>query len=328
MRSRDFVNALAAITLALASAPVAAQTPAYPNGPVRLVVPFPAGAPASIVAHAIGTKLAIALGQPVVIDNRPGAGGNLGTDIVAKAAPNGQMLLLGTNGPLVNNVSLQKALPFDPLKDFAPISYVASIPIVLVAHPAVPANTVPELIRLAKATPGKLSYASSGIGTGGHLAGALLSSMAGVEMVHVPYLGAAPATTDVVGGHVPLMFNGLAIVLPHIRAGRVKALGVATARRVSGAPDIPTIAESAALPGYEITSWYGVLAPAGTPRPIIEQLHREIVRILDLPDVKEELFVKGGLERVGSTPDEFAAIIRREIPQYERIIKLSGAKAD
>jgi tripartite-type tricarboxylate transporter receptor subunit TctC len=317
-----------AILLAAVLAPFAAfAQPAYPSGPVRLVVPFPAGGPASIVAHAIGEKLSERLGQPVIVDNRSGAGGNLGTEIVAKAAPDGQTLLLGTNGPLVVNVSLYSALPFDPLKDFAPISYVASIPLVLIAHPSVPANTVQEVVALAKAKPGAISYASSGNGSGGHLAGSLLASMAGIEMVHVPYRGAAPATTDLIGGHVPLMFDGLAAALPHIKAGKVKALGVATPHRAAAAPEVPTIAEQG-LPGYEIDSWYGVLAPAGTPPAIVERLHREIVRILDLPDVKEQLFVKSGLERVGSTPEEFAATLRRETPQYERIVRISGAKAD
>jgi tripartite-type tricarboxylate transporter receptor subunit TctC len=318
-----------AILLAAVLAPFAAAfaQPAYPSGPVRLVVPFPAGGPASIVAHAIGEKLSETLGQPVIVDNRSGAGGNLGTEIVARAAPDGQTLLLGTNGPLVVNASLYSALPFDPLKDFAPISYVAAIPLVLIAHPSVPANTVQEVVALAKAKPGAISYASSGNGSGGHLAGALLASMAGVEMVHVPYRGAAPATTDLIGGHVPLMFDGLAAALPHIKAGKVKALGVATPHRAAAAPEVPTVAEQG-LPGYEIDSWYGVLAPAGTPPAVVERLHGEIVRILDLPDVKEQLFVKSGLERVGSTPGEFAATLRREIPQYERIVRISGAKAD
>jgi tripartite-type tricarboxylate transporter receptor subunit TctC len=317
-----------ALALALLVGPLPALAQAtYPSGPVRLVVPYPAGGPASIVAHAIGEKLSETLGQPVIVDNRSGAGGNLGTEIVAKAPPDGQTLLLGTNGPLVVNVSLYGSLPFDPLKDFAPICYVASIPLVLIAHPSVPAKNVQEIVALAKAKPGDLSYASSGNGSGGHLAGALLSSMAGVEMVHVPYRGAAPATTDLIGGHVPLMFDGLAAALPYIKSGKVKALGVGTPRRAAGAPDIPTIAEQG-LPGYEIDSWYGVLAPAGTPRPIVDRLNREIVRILDLPDVKETLFVKSGLERVASTPDEFASIIAREIPQYEEIVRISGAKAE
>jgi tripartite-type tricarboxylate transporter receptor subunit TctC len=325
MRAFSKLALILAASMLLASA--ASAQPSYPTGPVRLVVPYPAGGPASIVAHVIGEKLSESLGQAVIVDNRSGAGGNLGTEIVAKAAPDGQTLLLGTNGPLVVNVTLYSTLPFDPLKDFAPISYVASIPLVLIAHPSVPASTLQELIALAKAKPGALSYASSGNGSGGHLAGALLASMAGLDMVHVPYRGAAPATTDLIAGHVPLMFDGLAAALPYIKAGKVKALGVATPHRAAAAPEIPTIAEQG-LPGYEIASWYGVLAPAGTPAPIVDRLHREIVRILDLPDVNEQLFVKSGLEKVASTPEEFAATLRREIPQYERIVRLSGAKAE
>jgi tripartite-type tricarboxylate transporter receptor subunit TctC len=298
-----------------------------PAGPIKLVVPFPAGGPASIVAHAISEKLGPALGQPVLIDNRAGAGGNLGTDIVAKSPPNGQTLLLGTNGPLVINTSLYTKLPFDPLKDFEPISLVAAIPIVLVAHPSLPANTVAELIALAKARPGELNYASSGNGSGGHLAGALLAQMAGVRMTHVPYKGAAPATADVVGGHVKITFPGLLAALPYIKSGKLKALAVATPKRVSFAPDIPTIAESG-LPGFEITSWYGVLAPAGTPKPMIARMNSEIVRILNLPDVRDTLFVKGGLEYIGSTPEGFADTLRREIPEYARIVALAGAKAE
>jgi tripartite-type tricarboxylate transporter receptor subunit TctC len=320
MRLGLLVTALLAPFAALAQ-------PAWPTGPVRLVVPFPAGGPASVVAHALGEKLSQSLGQPVIVDNRSGAGGDLGTEIVAKSPPDGQTLLLGTNGPLVVNVSLYGSLPFDPLKDFAPVSYVAAIPLVLIAHPSVPASSVQEVIALAKQKPGQLSYASSGNGSGGHLAGALLASMAGVEMVHIPYRGAAPATTDLIGGHVPLMYDGLAAALPHIKEGKVRALGVATPHRAHAAPEIPTIAEQG-LPGYRIDSWYGVLAPAATPRPIVDRLHREIVRILDLPDVAELLFSKSGLERVGSSPDEFAATLRREIPEYERIVRISGAKAD
>ena len=326
MSGRNIVRVLAGLAMSLASALAIAQD-AFPSGPIRFIVPYPAGGPAALVAHVIGEKLSQALGQPVVIDNRPGAGGNLGTDLVAKAAPNGQTLLLGTNGPLVINVSLYPKLPYDPLKDFEAITEVASIPIVLVVHPSVPAHTLQELIALGKSKPGQLSYGSSGNGSGGHLAGALLGAMAGIEMTHVPYNGVAPALTGVLGGHVPILFPGLLAALPHIKNGKVRALAVATPKRVSFAPDIPTIAESG-LAGYEITSWYGVLAPKGTPKPIVVRLQREIVRILALPDVREQLFVKGGLEHIGSTPEEFAATLQREIPEYARIVKLAGAKAE
>ena len=314
--------------LALAAAPqLGAQTDAFPSGPIRLIVPFPAGGPASIVSHAISEKLGAALGQPIVVDNKPGAGGNLGADIVAKSPPNGQTLLLGTNGPLVINASLYDRLPFDPRKDFQPITQIASIPIVLVAHPSLQAKTVQELIAYARQHPGELNYSSSGNGSGGHLAGALLASMANVKMTHVPYKGAAPAVSDVVAGHVKLTFTGLLSVLPHIQSGKLKAIAVATPRRVSFAPEVPTIAESG-LPGFEIVSWYGLLAPAGTPKPIVDRLHREVVRILALPETREQLYVKGGLEHIGGTPEEFAATLRREMPEYARIVELAGAKAE
>lgn len=317
---------VAATLLLLASSAALAQS-GYPTGTVRIISPYPAGGPASIVAQAIGEKLRETLGQPVIVENKPGAGGNLGTDVVAKAAPDGHTLLLGTNGPLVINVSLYKSLPFDPLKDFVPITQVASIPLVLLVHPSVPAGSVQELIALAKAKPGQLGYASSGPGTGGHLSGALLASMANIDIQHIPYKGVAPATTDLLGGHVQMMFGGLLAALPHIQSGKAKALGVVTPKRAALAPDIPTIAESG-LPGYEIVSWYGVLAPAGTPRPIISRLHADIIKILQMPDVRERLYAKGGLEHIGSSPEEFAATLRREIPEYARIVKISGAKAD
>jgi tripartite-type tricarboxylate transporter receptor subunit TctC len=317
---------LIALYFALAALPSLAQ-PAYPTGTIRIISPYPAGGPATIVAQAISEKLREVIGQPVIVDNRPGAGGNLGTDAVAKSAPDGHTLLLGTNGPLVINVSLYPSLPFDPLKDFAPITQVASIPLVLLVHPSVRANTIQELIALAKAKPGLLGYASSGSGTGGHLSGALLASMAGIDIQHIPYKGVAPATTDLLGGHVQMMFGGLLAALPYIKSGKAKALGVVTPKRATLAPDIPTVAESG-LPGYEIVSWYGVLAPAGTPKPIVSRLHGEIMKILQLPDVRERLYVKGGLEHIGSSPEEFAATLRREIPEYARIVKLSGAKAD
>ena len=316
------------VALALAIVPRASiAQPAYPTGSVRIISPYPAGGPASIVAQAIAEKLREPLGHAVIVDNKPGAGGNLGTDLVAKAPPDGHTLLLGTNGPLVINVSLYKSLPFDPLKDFEPITQVAQIPLVLLVHPSVPANNVRELIALAKANPGKLGYASSGSGSGGHLSGALLASMAGIDIQHIPYKGVAPATTDLLGGHVQMMFGGLLAALPHIKSGKVKALGVVTPKRAALGPDIPTIAEQG-LPGYEIVSWYGILAPAGTPKPVVTRLHAEIMKILQMPDVREQLFVKGGLEYVGSTPEEFAATLRREIPEYARVVKVSGATPD
>jgi tripartite-type tricarboxylate transporter receptor subunit TctC len=309
------------LSMAVASM-AAAQT--YPNGPVRLVVPYPPGGAASLMGHTLAEKLKESLGQPFVVEHRGGAAANMGTDYVAKAPPDGQTLLLGTNGPLVINVSLMNKLPFDPLKDFAPISFLASIPLGMGVPSSFPANTLAEFIALAKANPGKYNYASSGEGSGGHLAGALLASMAEIRINHVPYKGAGPALSDLVGGHVDMLFIGYVSLEPHIKSGRVKVLAVATPRRAATAPNVPAVAET--LQGFEIDSWYGLLAPAGTPPAIIATLHRESVRALQLPDVKEKLFVQGGLEYVGSTPAEFAARLRREIPQYARVVKLTGAK--
>ena len=305
----------------------ASSQEAYPTKPIRIIVPYPPGGPADIVARALSSKMSARLGQPIIVESRSGAGGNIGTEEAARSAPDGYTLLLGTNGPLVVNVSLYSKLNFDPLKDFAPISQVATIPLVLLAHPSVPVNSVPELISYAKSHPGKLSYASSGAGSGGHLAGALLASMAEIDITHIPYRGAAPATTDLLAGHVNLMVAGLLAALQHVDAGTLKALAVVTPKRATLKPDIPTVAESG-LPGFEIVSWYGILAPAGTPKPIINTLHEAIIEALNAPDVQETLFKKGGLEMVGSTPEEFTETLKREIPQYARIVELTGAKVD
>ena len=321
------VRRVAAITTlaGLLMASAAAQT--YPSGPIRFIVPYPSGGPADQVARAIAGKLAVSLGKPIVIENKSGGGGNIGTDEVARAAPDGLTLLLGTNGPLVVNRALYGKLPFDPQADFAPVSQVAEIPLVLVAHPSLPANTVQELIAYAKVNPGKVSYASSGPGSGGHLAGALLASRAGIDLVHIPYRGLAPALSDLLAGHVTLMVGGLLTVQPYIESGMLKALAVVTPARARAAPNLPTVAESG-LPGFEIVSWYGVLAPAGTPPAIIDRLHREIVAALQAPDVHEQLFDKGGLQEIAGTPAQFTQTIAREIPQYAEIVRVTGAKPE
>ncbi len=314
--------------LAALAAPALAKAQSWPNGPIRLVVPYAAGGPADLTARSIGAKLGEALGVPVVIESRDGAGGNIGTALVARAAPDGQTLLLGTNGPLVVNPSLMASVPFDPVADFAPITYLADVPLYLAVPATLPAATLAQLLAIAKATPGSVSYASSGIGSGGHLAGALLAQMAGVALTHVAYRGAAPATTDLVGGRVQMLFVGLPVVRPHVQAGRLRLLAVATKRRTSNAPEVPTVAEAAALPGFSIASWYGLLAPAGTPRPIIERLHAEATRALAAPDVRELLFARNGLEPNGAGPDAFAASIAAEIPEYRRIVRLAGANQE
>jgi tripartite-type tricarboxylate transporter receptor subunit TctC len=309
---------------ALAASPQA-QAQTWPSGPIRIVVPYAPGGPADLVARSIGSKLGEALGVPVAIESRDGAGGNIGTALVARAAPDGQTLLLGTNGPLVVNPSLMASIPFDPIADFAPITYLADVPLYLAVPAALPATSLAQLLAMAKAAPGSVSYASSGIGSGGHLAGALLGQMSGAPLTHVAYRGAAPATTDLVGGRVQMLFVGLPVVQQHVLAGRLRLLAVATPRRTGNAPEVPTVAEAAGLPGFSIASWYGLLAPAGTPRAIIERLHAEATRALAAHEVRDLLYTRNGLEPNGAGPDAFAAAIAQEIPEYRRIVRLAGA---
>jgi len=298
----------------------------YPSKPIRFVVPFPAGGPLDIVARSIGQELTKSWGQPVIVDNRPGAGGNIGADFVAKSAADGYTILMGAVSTHAINVTLYSKLPYDPVKDFAPITLITSVPNVLVLHPSVPANNVKELIAIAKAKPGQLDFASGSTGSAGHLAGELFKSMAGVDMVHIPYKGAAPAVIDLLAGHVSLMFDNMSSALPNIKTGRVRAIAVTTLKRSPLLPQLPTISESG-LRGFDISTWFGVFAPAGKPPAIVTRLNTEIVRILHTPDMKERLATLGA-EPVGNKPDEFAAFIRSEIPKYARVIKASGAKAD
>lgn len=300
-----------------------AQGTEWPSAPVRIVVPFAAGGPADLVARTVGTRLSEVLGQPVVIEARDGAGGNIGTAVVARAAPDGYTLLLGTNGPLVINVSLMASLPFDPQRDFSAITHLASVPLYLAVSAAVPANSVAELIAYARSQPGGIAYGSSGVGSGGHVAGGLLAARSGVPMTHVPYRGAAPAMTDLIGGRIQFLFVGLPAAVSHVRNGTVRVIAVATPQRATGTPDVATVAET--LPGFKIDSWYGLFAPAGTPRPTVERLHREVARILALPDVRDVLFTRNGLEPAGDGPDAFAATLRREIEEYREIVRITGA---
>ena len=322
---RAVTATLAALLLSL-SLPLCAAEQGYPSKPIRLVVPFPAGGSLDAVARAIGQKLSIAWGQPVIIDNRPGAGGNIGADLVAKSAPDGYTILEGALSTHAVNVSLYSKMPYDPIKDFAPITLVAVTPNVLVLNPSVPANSVAELISYAKANPGKLAFGSGSNGSAGHLAGELFKTEAKVDMVHVPYKGGAPAMQDLLGGQIQLMFDNLASSLTQVRAGRIRALAVTTARRSALAPDLPTIAESG-LPGFDISTWFGIFTPAGTPRDIVEKLHAEFTRALADREVRDRMLALGA-EPVGNAPAEFAAYIRAEADKYARVIKASGAKAD
>ena len=322
---KRWIGLTAVLALMLASAGASAQ--GYPTKPIRLVVPYPAGGPLDIMARAIGQKLTEAWKQPVVVDNRAGAGGNIGADFVAKSAPDGYTLLMGAVATHAINPSLYSKIPYDPVKDFAPVALVAQVPNILVVNPAVPAKTVRELIALARAQPGTLNFGSGSTGSTGHLAGELFNTMAGVKMVHIPYKGAAPATADLLGGQVQLMFDNLASALPNVKAGKLRALAVTTLARSPAIPELPTIAESG-LPGFDLTTWFGLLVPAGTPPEIVARLNAEIVRALDAKDMRERLEKMGAEPLSNNTPERFAAFIRSEAAKYARVVKDSGAKVD
>jgi tripartite-type tricarboxylate transporter receptor subunit TctC len=298
----------------------------YPSKPIRFVVPYPAGGPLDTVARLLGQKVSESLKQPVIVDNRPGAGGNIGADFVAKSAPDGYTILMGAVATHAINPTLYGHIPYDPVADFIPITQVASTPNVLVVNPSVPAKDVREFVAYAKANPGKLNFGSGSTGSAGHLAGELFKTMAGVDMTHVPYKGAGPAMQDLVAGQIQLMFDNLASSLGQIRAGKVRPLAVTTAKRTSLAPELPTIAESG-LPGFDINTWFGVFAPARTPQPVVDRLYTEFTRALAMPDVRQKM-VDLGAEPVGNKPAEFAAYIRSEKDRYARVIKASGAKVD
>jgi tripartite-type tricarboxylate transporter receptor subunit TctC len=323
---KSFAVALVhALAIALAAAgSAAAQT--YPAKPVRLVIPFPPGGSADTIARLLAQEMSKSLGQPVVAENRPGAGGNIGVDVVAKSAPDGYTIGLAAAGALAINQHLMGKLPYDPVKDLAPVAKLADIPIVVAVANTTPAGSVQELIAAAKAKPGALSFGSAGNGTAMHLSGELFKIMAGVDMTHVPYKGSAPAVTDLVAGQVPVAFVDLVSALPQIRAGKVKGLAVASGKRTITAPDLPTIAE-AGVPGYDAVGWFGLVAPAGTPPEVIARLNAETVRIMALSEVRDRALATGAEPSTGSAAD-FAAFITAEIPKWERVVKTSGAKTN
>ncbi len=314
-RPRKAFFALAALSAALAAGAAAAQ--AYPSKPVRLITPFPPGGVADIWSRAYAQELTRTWGQPVVVDNRPGAGTTIGADIVAKAPADGHTIFLTNLGHSIS-AALYAKLPYDVQKDFAPITLLGDVTSILAASPALPASTTKELIALARAKPGQLNFASAGNGTASHLFGEYLKLQARIDLVHVPYKGTAPALADLIGGRVNLIFEPMPSVLPHVRAGKLKALGVTTAKRSQAAPEIPPIAE-AGLPGFDVTIWYGVLAPARTPQPIVTRLHGELVRITRSPEMKER-FTSQGAEPVASTPQEFAATIGKDMKRWSQVI--------
>ena len=303
----------------------AGKSAAYPNKPLRFVVGYPAGGATDIIARLVAQKLTGSLGQQVLVDNRPGAGGIIGSDIVAKATPDGYTIVLVTTSHGVNP-SLYRKLPYDTAKDFAPITQVASLQLVLVVNPSLPVRSVKELIALAKAKPGQLNYGSSGSGQSLHLAAELFKTLAGVDIVHVPYKGAAPARTDLLAGQVQMMFESMIGVLPVVKSGRLRALAVSGARRSPATPDIPTMAE-AGVPGYEASGWVGILAPAGTPKAIVTRLNREVVNVLNRADVRE-LFANRGAEPVGSTPEQFGDFTKAQFAKWAKVVKASGARID
>ncbi|MBR0819512.1 tripartite tricarboxylate transporter substrate binding protein [Bradyrhizobium liaoningense] len=317
---RTFLAACAAVLFS-----GAAQAQDYPSRPVKIIVPFPAGGSNDIIARIVAQKLTERNGQTFLVENRGGAGGNIGAETVASAEPDGYTLLLTAPPPLTINGSLYKKLPFDPAKAFAPIALIASVPIVLVVNPSVQAKNVGELIALAKAKPGSLNFGSSGIGSTNHLAGELLKSMAGVDIVHVPYRGAAPAMNDLLAGQIPFMFDNMPAVLPQVQGKAINAIAVAGAKRAQGLPDVPTVAET--IPGFEASSWFGLVAPAKTPAPALAKLSGELKTILTMPDVKKRL-AELGAEPGTVFGDAFGKFMTDETAKWGKLVKASGATVD
>ena len=313
--------ALAALAI---SAPAHAQV--YPAKTVRMIVAYPPGGGTDIVGRTLAQKLGESLGQSVVVENRGGASGNIGTELAARAAPDGYTILMGNVAPNAINVSLFKDLPFDPVADFAPVSLVASTPNILVVHPSTPARTVKEVIALAKAKPGTLNFASAGMGSSSHLAGELFRILAGADIVHVPYKGAGPAMVDVLSGQVQLYFATMPAAMPHVRPGKLAPVAVTSARRSQALPDLPTIEESG-VPGYEASTWYGVLAPAHTPAAVVARLHGDIARILTDAALHARL-ADQGFDPVGSSPEEFGAYIKSEILKWGKVIRDAGIRPE
>ena len=294
----------------------------YPSRPIRLIVPSTPGGSVDTLARTIGPKLSERWGQQVVVDNRSGAGGVIAADLTAKAPPDGYLLMLGTVASLATNVSLHRKLPYDPVKDFAPVSLVATQNLMLVVHPSVPAKTVKELVRFAKSQTGKLSFASAGNGTGSHLSGELFKQLAGIDILHIPYKGVQPAMVDVISGQVAINFPSILTALPHVRSGRVRALAVTGAARTRAAPELPTMDE-AGIKGYESSTWYGIVAPAATPQDVVAKLAGEVAAILKQPETRERLS-RDGADPVGSSPQEFGHFMQSEIEKWRKVIRAAG----
>ncbi|HEY9447219.1 MAG TPA: tripartite tricarboxylate transporter substrate binding protein [Burkholderiales bacterium] len=317
--STTILRAAAAALLCVAGVMPAHAQQAYPTKPVRLILPYPPGGGSDTIARPLAQKMSESLGQQVIVDNRGGAGGNVGMEVAARSAPDGYTIVLALTAQLAVNPALYKKVPYDPVRDFEPISLIGSGPYVLVVHPSLPAKSVKDLIALAKARPGQIAYASSGNGSGGHLAAELLKTMAGIDLLHVPYKGGGPALVDVLAGQVQVLFTPPASSAQHIQSGRLRALAVSTAKRSASMPEVPTIAESG-VPGYDSGVWYGVLAPAGTSRDIVTKLNGEIVRALKQPDYRK-LLLHAGIDPIGSTPEELGRFVKSELAKWAAVVK-------
>lgn len=322
----SYLALLGLLACGLASANVAAQTTDYPTRPVRIIVAYPPGGGVDLAARVIGQKLTDAFGQQMLIDNRGGGGGNISMELAARANPDGYTLIMSAAGPTAINVSLYSKIRFDPIRDFAPVALVASTIYAVVVNPGVAAKSMKDLIALARAKPGTLTFGSSGIGAPPHLSAELLKMMSGTDMVHVPYKGTGPALADLISGQITFMFADAIAATPHMKAGKLRGLAVSSLKRFPLVPDLPTIAESA-VPGFSAVGWTGLLAPAGTPQPIIRKLNAEVVRVLPLPDVKEKL-AGDGSEFGKNTPEQFSAFIKQEIAKWAKVIKASGARVE
>jgi tripartite-type tricarboxylate transporter receptor subunit TctC len=320
---KHFLQHTISLLFLLLAATASAQT--FPNKPIKIIVPFPAGGTVDFFARVISSKLSDALGQSVLVENRAGAGGNIAAEAVAKAAPDGYTLLMGSE-IIAINTSLYSKIGYDPVKDLAPITLVGTVPNILIVHPSLPVNSVPELIALAKKSPGKISFASTGQGTSTHLSAELFKLMAQVDLLHVPYKGGPPAIADLISGQVNMMFINMPTGIPHVRSGKAKILAVSSIKRIPQLPDVPTV-DQTGVKGFETAAWSGLYAPAGTPTDIINRINAEVVKILKQPSVREQLVAQGA-EPVGDTPEEFSRFTLAEISKWAKIIKISGARVD
>ncbi|MGH8641379.1 MAG: Bug family tripartite tricarboxylate transporter substrate binding protein [Burkholderiales bacterium] len=325
-RVRTILHPSAFILCCALAAGLANAQQAYPSKPVRMVLPYPPGGGSDTIGRPLAQKLTESLGQQVVVENRGGANGNIGMEFAARAAPDGYTIVFALTAQLAINPGLYNKVPYDPVKDFAPITLLGTGAYILVVHPSLPAKSLKQLVALAKAQPGRIAYSSSGNGSGGHLAAELLNSMAGIRMLHVPYKGGGPALMDLIAGQVQVLFSTQLASWPHIQSGRIRALAVSTAKRPASIPDLPTIAE-AGLPGYDSGVWYGVLAPAGTPREIITRLNSEIIRALNQPDYRG-LLVNNAIDPIGSPPEQLGQYIKSELVKWAKVVKDAGVRVD